>query len=85
MLYLRAMDQLDPQPIAGTEGAMHAAFSEGGAPDEESTGFWPLAQATWSADGDRVERLRQWAYFHYVHRFQRGDGGKPGRHWFRPA
>ena len=65
--------------------SLHAAFSEGGAPDEESTGFWPLAQATWSADGDRVERLRQWAYFHYVHRFQRGDGGKPGRHWFRPA
>ncbi|HNV73956.1 MAG TPA: protein kinase [Gemmatimonadaceae bacterium] len=30
VLYLRAMDQLDPQPIAGTEGAMHAAFSEDG-------------------------------------------------------
>ena len=30
MLYLRAIDQLDPEPIPGTEGAMHAAFSEDG-------------------------------------------------------
>lgn len=66
-------------------GTLHPTFAEGGAPDEESTGFWPLAQLHWSADGKRVERVRQWAYFHYVHRFQTGTGGKAGRHWFRPG
>ncbi len=30
MLYVRPIDQLDPEPIPGTEGAMHAAFSEDG-------------------------------------------------------
>jgi hypothetical protein len=30
MLYLRSMDQLVATPIAGTEGAMHAAFSADG-------------------------------------------------------
>lgn len=65
--------------------SLHAAFLEGGAPDEEGSGFWPLAQIQWSADGQRVERVRQWACFDYVHRYQAGAGTRPGRHWFRPG
>lgn len=81
-----AMVEDDPESLSVVHrGTLHPAFAEGGAPDEESTGFWPLAQLQWNADGSRVERVRQWAYFHYVHRFQTGDGGRPGRHWFRPA
>lgn len=81
-----AMDEKDPEALTvAHRPSLHAAFAEGGAPDEEGTGFWPLAQLQWSSDGKRVERVRQWAYFPYTHRFQSGDGGRPGRHWFRPA
>lgn len=64
---------------------LHEGFAEGGAPDEFGNGFWPIAQLTWSEDGERVERVRQWAWFPYTHRYVPGENGDPGRHWFRPA
>lgn len=81
-----AMDVDVPESLTlAHRQTLHPAFAEGGAPDEERVGYWPLAQLQWSADGKRVERVRQWAYFNYVHRFQKSNDGRPGRHWFRPA
>lgn len=81
-----AMDVDLPESLTvAHRGDLPVAFLEGGAPDEETTGFWPLAQAQWSTDGKRVERVNQWAYFQYVHRFVAGEGTRPGRHFFRPG
>lgn len=64
---------------------LHPAFAEGGAPDEDGVGDWPIAQLEWSANGIRVDRVRQWVFFDQTHRFEAGEGIRPGRHFFRPA
>lgn len=81
-----AMDPEDPEALTmAHRPTLHPAFGEGGAPDEEGAGFWPVAQLQWTADGKRIDRVRQWAYFDYTHRFVQPLGGGRGRHFFEVA
>ena len=81
-----AIDEEDPEALTMVHRpTLATTFSEGDAPDEEGTAFWPVAQITWADDGKRIERVRQWVYFDQVHRFVPGEDGRAGRHRFRPA
>jgi hypothetical protein len=81
-----AMNPDDPEALTIVHRqTLHPAFADGGSPDEEGAGDWPIAQLTWSANGIRVDRIRQWVFFDQTHRFEAGDGLRPGRHFFRPA
>lgn len=79
-----AMDEADPEALVmAHRGDLPAGFSEGGAPDEGGTAFWPVAQLTWDEDGLRIVRVRQISYFDKTHRYV--EVGSTYRHFFDPA
>lgn len=81
-----AMNPDDPEAVTIVHRpTLHPAFYDGGAPDEDGVGDWPIAQLIWSTNGIRVDRVRQWLFFDQTHRFEAGEGTRPGRHFFRPA
>lgn len=64
-------------------GDLPAGFSEGGAPDEGGTAFWPVAVLRWSEDGMRIEQVRQISFFDKTHRYVVIE--QRGRHFFDVA
>lgn len=79
-----AMDEADPEALVmAHRGDLPAGFTEGGAPDEGGTAFWPVAQLTWDESGLRIVRVRQISYFDKTHRFV--EVGSTWRHFFDPA
>lgn len=78
-----AIDPEDPEAVTVAHRTeLPARFSEGGAPDEGGTGFWPVAELVWNATGRRIVRVRQIGWFDKTHRYVDGE---PGRHFFESA
>ena len=69
--------------IMAHRGDLPREFSEGGAPDEVGSAFWPVAQLNWDEEGFRIIKVRQISYFDKTHRVVRIDGR--ARHFFDVA